>query len=87
MKITELDGLKQEGSEVNLLFYIPLGKKKLHAQFYNPKNDDVYYETVIKNWNQAISAVLVFRERNGESVESLTEMFNNLMKEILAESK
>lgn len=83
MKITVLDGVKQEGSEVNLLFYVPLGKKKLHAQFYNPINEEVIHERVIKDWNQAISAVLTFRHFNGESIESLTDMVRKFKKDLV----
>jgi len=74
MKIQELDGLKQQGSEVNLLFYIPLGEKKLHAQFYNPHNEDVIHEIIIKDWNQALSALLTFKYLNGETLENLWSM-------------
>lgn len=83
MKLTVLNGLKHEGSEVNLLFYIPLGEKKLHAQFYIPETDEVVYERVIKNWEQATSALLTFRHLNGESIESLTDMVRKFKKDLV----
>ena len=37
-----------EGIKWNLLFYFPLGEKKLHAQIYDKITEDVIVEEIIK---------------------------------------
>jgi len=67
MKLSVLSGLSlySEEYKLGLLFYYPTGKHKLRAQIWNLTNDDVLFETIIKEWNNAISALLTFKTITG----------------------
>jgi hypothetical protein len=56
--LVTFDGFEMESENLNLLFYFPLGKNKLHAQFYNPKTELVVDEYVCKNTLDVIKAMV-----------------------------
>ncbi len=68
MEEKELEGIKW-----NLLFYVPLGQKKLHAQIYDKITEDVIEEGVIKTQEDYDFAIEVFTMANENIKKSLVD--------------
>ncbi len=63
-----------EEYKLGLLFYYPTGRHQLRAQIWNLTNDDVLFETIVKDWDKALCALLTFQHITGQgSLEELTE--------------
>ena len=59
MKEQEIKGIKE-----NLIFYYPVGSKKMMAQRYNIKTDELVYETEISSQYEYDITLSVFRMFN-----------------------
>ncbi len=87
MKLSVLDGFQVENQEyqVGLIFYYPTGKHQLRAQIWNLKTDDVLFETIIKDWNQAVAMACTWQYITGE--EDVEGRMKKIVAEMRAESK
>jgi len=59
MKEQEIKGIKE-----NLLFYYPVGSKKMMAQRYNVETDELVYETEITSQYHYDITLSIFRMLN-----------------------
>jgi hypothetical protein len=68
-----------EGIKWNLLFYFPLGEKKLHAQIYDKITEDVIVEEIIKTQEDYDFAIEVFTmaNENIKKINQMSELFVN----------
>jgi hypothetical protein len=79
MNIQLLDGFQIKGQKINLLFYCP-DNGQMRAQFWIPSAcEEVVHEQPIKKWKQAVAALCVFMELNGEPREHIEKKVNNLI--------
>ena len=81
MKLSVLEGFQVENQEyqVGLLFYYPTGKHQLRAQIWNLKTDDVLFETIIKDWNNAVAALCTFYQITGTPQQQLIEKIDSVL--------
>jgi hypothetical protein len=83
MNIELLDGFEIKGQKINLLFYCP-DNGTMRAQFWIPSAcEEVIHEQKIKKWKQAIAALCVFMELNGEPREDIKTKVDNLISLII----